>query len=43
MPPYNGVDRGCNITPRENGQTSLWSRFTRNLENFLNRKNANEY
>ncbi len=43
MPPCNGVDRGCNITPRENGQTSLWSRFTSNLENFFNRKNANEY
>jgi len=35
MPPCNGVDRGCNITPHENGLTSLWSRFTRNLENFF--------
>jgi len=25
----NGTDRGCDITPRESGQTSLWSLFTR--------------
>src|ERR1035437_3137176 len=25
----NGANRGCDITPRESGQTSLWSRFTR--------------
>jgi hypothetical protein len=29
MPPCNGSDRGCNITLRESGQTSLWSLFTR--------------
>jgi hypothetical protein len=29
MPPCNGTDRGCNITPRESGQTSLWSGVTR--------------
>src|SRR5262245_37050266 len=23
MPPCNGADRGCDITPRESGQTSL--------------------
>ena len=27
----NRMDRGCNITPRESGQTSLWSLFTREL------------
>ena len=25
----NGTDRGCDSTPRESGQTSLWSLFTR--------------
>src|SRR5881409_2343096 len=25
----NGTDRGCDITPRESGQTYLWSLFTR--------------
>ena len=25
----NGTDRGCDITPRESGQTSLWSLLTR--------------
>ncbi len=29
MPTCNGPDRGCNITPRESGQTSLWSGVTR--------------
>jgi len=29
MPCCNGADRGCNITPRESGQTSLWSGVTR--------------
>lgn len=29
MPPCNGSDRGCNITPRESEQTSSWSLFTR--------------
>jgi hypothetical protein len=29
MPTCNGTDRGCNITPRESGQTSLWSGVTR--------------
>jgi len=29
MPTCNGSDRGCNITPRESGQTSLWSGVTR--------------
>jgi hypothetical protein len=35
MPPCNGVDRGCvtgNITPRESGQTSIWSFITRELD-----------
>jgi hypothetical protein len=34
-PPCNGVDRGCvtgNITPRESGQTSIWSFITRELD-----------
>lgn len=26
MPFCNGADRGCNITPRKSGQTSLWCR-----------------
>ena len=29
MPTCNGSDRGCKITPRESGQTSLWSGVTR--------------
>jgi hypothetical protein len=29
MPCCNGADRGCNIIPRESGQTSLWSGITR--------------
>jgi len=28
-PAWNGPDRGCNITSRESGQTSLWSGVTR--------------
>jgi hypothetical protein len=29
MPPCNRADRGLNVTPRESGQTSLWSLVTR--------------
>ena len=29
MPACNGLDRSCNITPRESGQTFSWSLFTR--------------
>src|SRR5262249_48738038 len=29
LPPCNGADRGCDSTPRESGQTSLWSGVTR--------------
>jgi hypothetical protein len=29
MPSCSGSDRGCDITPRESGQTSLWSLITR--------------
>ena len=34
-PPCNGADRDCNIIPRESGQTSMWSFFTRELVEFL--------
>ncbi len=34
-PPCNGTDRGCNIIPRESGQTSMRSFFTRELVEFL--------
>ena len=36
MPPCNRMDRGCNITPRESGQNSSWSRATGILENLHN-------
>jgi len=31
MQPCNRADRGLNVTPRESGQTSLWSLVTREL------------
>ena len=40
--PVMGTDRGCNITSRESGQTSIWSFFTREFIELLKGENANE-
>ena len=40
--PVMGADRGCNITPRESGQTSIWSFFTREFSELLKEEIANE-
>src|ERR1017187_2639162 len=41
-PSCNRVDRGCDITSRESGQTSLWSLVTREFVESSKRRKANE-
>jgi hypothetical protein len=40
--PVMGTDRDCNIIPRESGQTSIWSFFTRKFTELLKEEIANE-